>query len=80
MVNTGDWQFSQLSFTTLPVLGCWGSSRGKPWLGRRPTPGTAVRDDSKLGMVGTEGKGETLPSGLKSLANSFLEGSCVERR
>ena len=40
----------------------------------------AVREDSKLGIVGTEGNGEMLPPGLKFRANSFLEGSWVDKR
>lgn len=68
MVSTGDWQFSQLSLATLEP-----SLKALPLL----SGGLAVRDDSKLGMLGTEGKGELLtpsPIGLKLLANSALEG------
>ena len=41
-----------------------------------------MREDSKLGMLGTLGKGEVLTppvlsSGLKLLANSALEGSAA---
>jgi len=70
IVRTFEKQFSQLSLAIF-------SSKALPL--RRPPGlvfGRAVLEDSKLGMVGTEGKGEVLPPprGLKLLANSALEG------
>ena len=70
MVRTGEKQFSQLSRATL-------ESNALPALSP-PVLGRPVLEDSKLGMLGTEGKGEVLapppPTGLKLLANSALEG------
>ena len=65
MVRTGEKQFSQSSLAML-------SSNALPFLN-----GPAVLDDSKLGILGTEGKGELLtcsPIGLKLLAKSALDG------
>ena len=76
MVTTLEKQLSQLSTATPPT-----SSNALPDL-RGAGPGRAVREDSKLGMLGTLGKGEVLTptapsSGLKLLANSALEGSAA---
>ena len=70
IVRTFEKQFSQLSLAMF-------SSKALPL--RRPPGlglGLPVLEDSKLGMLGTEGKGEVLvpARGLKFLANSALEG------
>ena len=73
IVRTLEKQFSQLSRATL-------DSNALPALSP-PRLGWAVREDSKLGMLATEGKGELFAPppppparGLKLLANSALEG------
>ena len=74
IVRTLEKQFSQLSRATL-------ESNALPAL-CPPRLGRPVLEDSKLGMLGTLGKGEVLTptapsSGLKLLANSALEGSAA---
>jgi len=62
IVRTLEKQFSQLSFTTWPLGGRlvnWGMG-----ICDFPPLGTAVLDDSKFGMLGTEGNGELFPPGL----------------
>ena len=76
IVRTLEKQFSQLSRATL-------ESNALPAL-CPPRLGRPVLEDSKLGMLGTEGKGELVPppppappappSGLKLFANSALDG------